>query len=178
MLNNQQNILPESKFIASNKKLVINSLVIITFLISLVFVDFYILPKTKISDEITYYTIQYGGRRNGGKKTIMAYNFFTKKGHCFPTSNYLIEENDIEIKYTLLFKSVTNVKSKDKDYSDDLAVGFNGILFYCYFVLLFSIAISLKILLSKKSVSENTFYNIICFNSFMLFVCIYMIYVF
>jgi hypothetical protein len=178
MFTNHQNDLPESKFVISNKKFVINGLAIITVFISVVFIDFYLLPKTKTNDAITYYTVQYGGRRNGGKKAIMAYNFFTKKGHCFPTSNYLIEENDIEIKYTLLFKSVTNVKSKDKDYSENLAIGFNGMLFYCYFVLLFSIAISLKILLSKKSISENAFYNIICFNSFMLFICIYMIYVF
>lgn len=170
----------ENEFITKNKKLVIKSLVILTFLISLAFIDFYLLPKTQTKDNISYYIERVGKNRNGRSKNTVSYNFYTKKGNSFSTKNYLIEEDEIEIEYTLLLKSVTKVKSKDKDYTKYLINGLNtnGIHLYFCLVLLFSIAISLKILLSKKECSKNTFYNIIYFNSFLLFVFLYMIYLF
>lgn len=177
---NEEENFPERKFVTNNRKNVINVLAIITFLIAAVFIDFYLLPKTQTKDNISYYIERVATNRNGRSKNLVSYNFYTKKGNSFSTKNYLIEEDEIEIEYTLLLKSVTKVKSKDKDYTKYLINGLNtnGIHFYFCLVLLFSIAISLKILLSKKRCSENTFYNIIYFNSFLLFVFLYLIHLF
>ncbi|WDF60276.1 hypothetical protein PQ462_02640 [Flavobacterium sp. KACC 22758] len=164
----------EKKFVTNNKKIVIKILVLITILIAIVFIDFYLLPKTKTDDVITHYAVKTVQGKNGTLKEKVSYRFITKNGLHFSTQKKFIDEPNIEIKHTLLFKTITNVKSKLHDYSDNVTSGFNGIMFYCYLILLFSIGISLKILLSKKGCSENAFYNIICFNSFMIFVIAYM----
>lgn len=176
MGENQEKNFTEKKFVTNNKKNVIKALTIITILISVAFIDFYLLPKTKTNDNIDYYIERVGKNRNGRSKNVVSYNYYTKKGNSFSTKNFLVEEDNIEIEYTLLLKSVAKVRSKDADYTRYLINGLNpnGIYIYCCFVLLLSITVSLKILLSKKAVSENTFYNIICFNGFILFVTIYM----
>ncbi|OMQ10988.1 hypothetical protein [[Flexibacter] sp. ATCC 35103] len=181
MSNNSQKYSSENEFIIRNKKFVINSLLVLTFLISLLFMDFYLLPKTKTKDIlISYSTNRARKSRQGKDKEIVSYNYYTKKGHSFSTKNFLIEENEIEIEYSFLLKIVSEVKSKDEDYSKYLVNGLNpnGIHIYSCTVLLLSIAISLKILMLKKGCSENTFYNIICFNGFILFICLYMAYLF
>ncbi|WP_289664756.1 hypothetical protein [Flavobacterium panacagri] len=172
----QERSFTEKKFVTNNKKKVINILYLITFLISITFIDYYLLPKTSANDTIDYYIENVGKNRNGRSKNIVSYNYYTKKRNSFSTKNFLVEEDAIEIEYTLLLKSVTAVKSKDADYTKYLINGLNpnGIELYCCFVILISVALSLKILLSKKAVSENTFYNIICFNGFLLFVTFYM----
>ncbi len=166
----------EKKFVTNNKKIVIKILYLITFLISIVFIDYYLLPKKSTNDNIDYYIENVGKNRNGRSKNIVSYNYYTKKQNTFSTKNFLVEEDDIEIEYTLLLKSVTKVKSKDADYSKYLVNGLNpnGIELYCCFIILLSIAVSLKILHSKKAISENAFYNIICLNGFLLFVTIYL----
>lgn len=181
MFKSQQRNFSESEFILNYKKSVICALALIAFLISLAFIDFYLLPKTKTEDNLTSYIINRARKSRNGKETeIVSYNYYTKKGNSFSTKNYLIEENEIEIEYTLLLKSVTEVKSKSTAYTKYLVNGLNinGIQFYICCIFLFSTAISLRVLLSKKGFSENTFYNIICFNSFLLFVYLYMSYLF
>lgn len=174
----QERSFTEKKFVTNNKKTVINVLYLITFLISIAFIDYYLLPKTVTNDVITHYAVRkMSGKNHTGKQNI-SYQFLTQNGLHFATQKKFIEENNVEIKHSLLFNTITNVKSKHEDYSDYVTTGFNGIIFYCYAILLFSIAISLKILLFKKAVSENTFYNIICFNGFLLFVTSYMMYLF
>lgn len=149
---------------------------VVTFIILIDFADYYVLPVSKTTDLITHYSVQTTGK----SKQKVSYHYFTQKGFTFSTAKEYIEENNIEIETSLLFKSITAVKSKTKNYTSILSssLSINGILFYFCLVLLFSIGISLKILLSKKGFSENTFYNIICFNSFMIFVCLYMTYLF
>jgi hypothetical protein len=142
----------------------------------LAFADYYVLPASKSNDLITHYSV----RTTGKSKQKVSYHYFTRNGFSFSTAKEFIEDNNIEIETSLLFKSTTSVKSKTKNYTNLLSssLSINGILFYFCLVLLFSIGISLKILLSKKGFSENTFYNIICFNSFMIFICLYMTYLF
>ncbi|MTH14940.1 hypothetical protein [Flavobacterium sp. LC2016-01] len=164
----------ESEFIIKYKSFVIRALAVVTFFIAISFADFFLLPTTKANDII----ISYSTREVKGKS--ISYHFFTKKGFTFTTEKYVVDDADIAIEYSLLFKSVTNVKSKNKDYTKLLVNGLSpkGIQFYFFLVLLFSIAISLKILLSEKQFTENAFYNIICFNGFMVFLCFYMFYLF
>lgn len=170
----------DSKLIINNKPIVVYLLIAVTCIILIGFLDYYLLPKIKTEDNIDYYIERTGRNRNGRSKNVVSYNYFTKKDNTFATKNFLIEEDEIELEYSLLLKSVTKVKSKDEDYSKYLVNGLNtnGILLYCCLVLLLSIGISLKILLSKKVFSENAFYNIICLNSFLIMVCLYVIYLF
>ena len=166
----------ENEFIAKNKNVIIYLMGAVVFFILLGFIDYYVLPVSKTTDVITHYSVQTTGK----SKQKVSYHYFTQKGFTFSTAKEYIEDSNIEIKTSLLFKSITEVKSKTKNYTNLLSssLNINGILFYFCLVLLFSIGISLKILLSKKGFSENTFYNIICFNSFMIFVCLYMMYLF
>ncbi|CAD0002896.1 hypothetical protein FLACHUCJ7_01111 [Flavobacterium chungangense] len=166
----------ENEFIIKNKNVIIYLMGAVVFFILLGFIDYYVLPVSKTTDVITHYSVQTTGK----SKQKVSYHYFTQKGFTFSTAKEYIEDSNIEIKTSLLFKSITEVKSKTKNYTNLLSssLSINGILFYFCLVLLFSIGISLKILISKKGFSENTFYNIICFNSFMIFVCLYMMYLF
>lgn len=170
----------ENEFIIKNKNVIIYLLGLVIFFILIGFTDYYVLPTSKTKDLITYSFVRTSGGKNGSKPQTVSYHYYTQKGFRFSTAKDDVEENNIEIEYSLLFKFVTKVRSKDNDYtkllSSDLSI--NGIQFYLCIVLLFSIAISIKILVLKKGFSENTFYNIICFNSFMIFVCLYMTYMF
>lgn len=162
----------ENEFIIKNKKIIVYLLGIISFSILIAFADYYVLPSSKANDVIDQYFV----RTSGKSRQKVSYHYFTQKGFTFSTAKEYIEENNIEIETSLLFKSITKVKSKTRDYtnllSSDLSV--NGIQFYTCLILLISIGISIKILLSKKGFSENTFYNIICFNGFMIFICVYL----
>nr|WP_315244724.1 hypothetical protein [uncultured Flavobacterium sp.] len=166
----------ENGFIIKNKNVIIYLMGAVAFFILIGFIDYYVLPVSKTTDLITNYSVQTTGK----SKQKVSYHYFTQKGFTFSTAKEYIEDSNIEIKTSLLFKSITEVKSKTKNYTNLLSssLSINGILFYFCLVLLFSIGISLKILISKKGFSENTFYNIICFNSFMIFVCLYMMYLF
>jgi len=166
----------ENEFIIRNKNIIIYLLCVVASFILIGFIDYYVLPVSKTTDLITHYSVQTTGK----SKQKVSYHYFTQKGYTFSTAKEYIEDSNIEIETSLLFKSITKVKSKTKNYTSLLSssLSTNGILFYFCLVLLFSIGISVKILLSKKGFSENTFYNIICFNSFMIFICLYMTYLF
>lgn len=166
----------KNELIIKNKNIIIYLLCVVTSFILIGFIDYYVLPVSKTTDLITHYSVQTTGK----SKQKVSYHYFTQKGYTFSTAKEYIEDSNIEIETSLLFKSITKVKSKTKNYTSLLSssLSTNGILFYFCLVLLFSIGISVKILLSKKGFSENTFYNIICFNSFMIFICLYMTYIF
>lgn len=180
MSNNLNKYSTENEFIIQNKSTIIYLFAVITFCISIGFLDYYVLPSSKTTDIITHYTVRTSGGKNGAKPQTVSYHYYTEKGFTFSAAKNYIEESDVELEYSLLFKSVTKVKSKNTDYTNNLSssLSSNGMLFYCCCTLLLSIAISLKILLSKKGFTENTFYNIVCFNSFMVIVCLYMTYLF
>lgn len=176
MRKNLNNYSTENEFIIKNKSVIIYLMGVILFFILISFADYYLLPSTKSSDKITEYFV----RTSGKSKQKVSYHYLTKKGVSFSTAKEFIEENDVELEKSLLFGSVTKIKSQTKNYTEQLSSGLsvNGMQFYVSLVLLFSLGISVKILLSKKGFSENTFYNIVCFNSFMLFLCFYMGYLF
>ncbi|MFB9078582.1 hypothetical protein ACFFWB_14385 [Flavobacterium procerum] len=148
----------------------------ISFFVLIAFADYYVFPTSKTNDEIIHYYVQTSGK----SKQKISYHYFTQKGFTFSTAKERIKESDVFIETSLLFKFTTKVKSKTKDYTDMLSSGLSssGIQFYTCLILLFSLGISVKIMLSKKGFSENTFYNIVCFNSFMIFICVYMAYLF
>lgn len=172
MSNNSNRYSAENEFIIKNKNIIIYLLGVITFFVLITFADYYVLPVSKTNDIITHYAVRTSGKSN----QKVSYHFFTQKGYTFSTAKEFIEENNVLIESSLLFNFVTTVKSEKKNYTNVLSSGLsiNGIPFYTCLILLLSLGISIKIMLSKKGFSENTFYNIICFNSFMIFICIYM----
>ncbi|KRD59997.1 hypothetical protein ASE40_13010 [Flavobacterium sp. Root935] len=176
MRHNPKRYSSENEFIIKNKNVIIYLLCGIAFFVLIIFADYYVLPTSKTNDVITHYTLVTSGK----SKQKVSYHYFTQKGLTFSTAKELIEESNIVIETSLLFKFVTKIKSQTKNYTNSLSSGLsiNGIQFYTCLILLFSIGISIKILLSKTGFSENTFYNIVCFNSFMIFICFYMGYLF
>lgn len=138
----------ENEFIVKNKNVIIYLMGVVTFFILIGFIDYYVLPVSKTTDLITHYSVQTTGK----SKQKASYHYFTQKGFTFSTAKGYIEDNNIEIGTSLLFKSITEVKSKTRNYTRLLSssLSINGILFYFCILLLFSIGISLKILLSKK----------------------------
>lgn len=176
MTNNSNRYSFENEFIIKNKNIILYLFGVLTFIILIGFTDYYVLPTSKTTDVITQYSV----RTSGKSKEKVSYHYFTQKGFTFSTTKEYIDEDNIEIETSLLFKSVTAVKSKTRNYTHLLSssLSTNGIQFYFCLILLFSIGISVSIIVSKKGFSENTFYNIICFNGFMIFVCLYMAYLF
>ncbi|MDN3671757.1 hypothetical protein QWY99_01580 [Flavobacterium branchiarum] len=170
----------ENTFIIKNKPVIIYLLMIVTLFILFCFLDYHILPASKTTDKVTHYTLKNTSSKRRSKPQTISYHYYTQNGFTFSTAKSYIEEKDIELEHSLILKSVRKVKSGDKDYTNILTndLSINGILFYFCCTLLLSIAISLKILHSKKAFSENTFYNIICFNTFMILVCLYMTYLY
>ncbi|MDR6761140.1 oligoribonuclease NrnB/cAMP/cGMP phosphodiesterase (DHH superfamily) [Flavobacterium sp. 2755] len=166
----------ENEFIIKNKNVIMYLMGVIAFFVLITFADYYFLPASKTNDLITNYSVITSGK----SKQKVSYHYFTQKGFTFSTAKEYIEETNIVIETSLIFKFVTNVKSKTKDYTNIISSGLsiNGIQFYACLILLFSIGLSIKIFLSKKGFSENTFYNIVCFNCFMIFICVYMGYLF
>lgn len=172
MRKNPNSYSTENEFIIKNKNIIIYLLGVIAFCVLIVFADYYVLPSSKTNDIITHYFV----RTSGKSKQKVSYHYITKNGVTFSTAKEYIEENNIEIETSLLFKSVTKIKSDTRNYTSLLSSGLsiNGIQFYTCLILLFSIGISTKILCSKKGFSENTFYNIVCCNCFIIFICIYL----
>jgi len=179
MLNNQNTDFSEKQNQYFQKTAIICVLTIISFFICISFLDYFVLPKTKIYDVLSNYVIRTArGNKYSSTSTHIAYNYYTQKGFTFTTEEKSIFEDNLEIEYTSIFKYVTKVRSNKTDYSGELINDLNGLLFYLYSVFLFSIIISLKILLSGKSYSKLAFNNIICFNSFMLFLCFWIAYIY
>lgn len=179
MLNYQNTDFSEKQNQYYQKKVVIFILAIISFFIFISFLDYFVLPKTKTYDVLSNYDIRtVRANSYSSTPTQIAYNYYTQKGFTFTTEEKSIFEDNLEIEYTSLFKYVTKVKSNKKDYSDELINDLKGLRFSLYCLFLFSIIISLKILLSGKNYSKTTFDNIICFNSFMLFLCICIAYIY
>lgn len=180
MLNNQKTDFSEKQSQYYQKIAVICILVIISFFICISFLDYFVLPKSKTSDVLSYYKIRtvQANKYSYNSATQIAYNYYTQKGFTFTTEEKSIFEDNLEIEHTSLFKYVTKVKSNKTDYSAELINDLKGLRFYLYCVFLFSIIISLKILLSDKSYSKLAFNNIICFNSFMLFLCGWIAYIY
>ncbi|WP_276378764.1 hypothetical protein [Flavobacterium sp. H4147] len=172
MANNSNKYSTENEFIIKNKNIIIYLMAVISFFVLVAFVDYYVLPSSKTNDLITHYFV----RTSGKSKQKVSYHYLTQKGFTFSTAKEYIEENNIEIETSLLFNSVTKIKSKTQNYTNLLSssLSINGIQFYICLILLFSLGISIKIMLSKKGFSENTFYNIVCFNCFLIFICFYM----
>jgi len=137
------------------------------------FIDFFLLPTVYDSDEIVIF---YVSKSKNGK--IRAFHYETKKGYKFSLSNVRIYETQINVERTRLFKSITCIDSEKKDYSNTLTSDLNGFMKYFHLLFLFSMILGILVFASGKTISYNAFWNIMGFNSLMLLVFLYLIYLY
>jgi hypothetical protein len=160
------------------KKITTQILCFALIFIAFLFVDSWFLPQKTIKDEIEYYAPIYKTNRSkystSETKTLMGYIFITKKKYKFSTQKKYIKEKDIIIEQSYILKNITSVKTGNIDCSKDLMSGFNGMNFYLAVGLAISIVISLLLLKFDKNLTENGFQNIIIFNSFLVFIALYL----
>jgi len=107
-------------------------------------------------------------------QVLVDYKFFTQKRHQFAVENVKIEEENVKIEFTRIFKNITSVKTVNNDYSKKLISGLNRDCLLFIIILSISTLISLLLLFLNKNLSENGFQNIILFNSLMLFYAFYL----
>jgi len=145
----------------------------IVFLSIMNFIDFFFLPTVYDSDEIDSF---YVSKSNRG--SIRAFHYETKKGYNFSLPNIRIYNSKINVEHTKLFKSITYVESEGKDYSHTLSSDLNGFMKYFHLLFLFSMIMGIVTFARGKAISHNVLLNIIGFNSLMLLVLIYMLYLY
>jgi len=156
----------------------IKILICIPILFSLFVIDQLILPQKQIKDKIVGYHQVVMSRRNkysnSSTKELIGNKYFTEKGYKFLIQKIFIEEDEITIGHSYIFQNINSIKSKSRDYSDQLMSGLNGACFYLSLGLTITAIISLIVLKFKTKLSENGFQNIILLNSFLAFVLIYL----
>ena len=153
-------------------------LILIPVIFILFAVDQFILPQKEINDSITEYSkIEVSRRSKFGKskKEFLGYNYYTTKGFEFSLNKSYIEENEIVIKQSNIFKNINKVTSKDKDYSKELMSGLNGACLYIAIAMFLTAIISLLLLKLNSNLSENGFQNIILSNSFLTIIFLYLL---
>jgi len=105
---------------------------------------------------------------------MAGYQFYTEKNNKFAVENAFVQEEDVKIEISRIFKSITGVKTVNDDYSNKLISGLNRDCLLFIIILSASTFISLLVLLKSKNLSENGFQNIILFNSLMIFYALYL----
>lgn len=159
------------------KGIVFNFLATIPIFAVILFSDLLILPKNKVEDVIVSRFEKVISKRgkfsSSSSKMLSCYKFSTQKGFEFSTEKNSIEEDNVTIEYSFIFKSVTSVKSKNLDYTDKLISGFKGLNLLLFEFLIVASIIGLLILKFKKRISDNEFQNIILMNSFLFLILLY-----
>lgn len=160
----------------------IRILICIPVLFSLFVIDQLVLPQKQINDKIVYYHQVVMSRRNkysdNSTKELIGNKYFTEKGYEFLIRKTFIEEDEITIGRSYIFQNINSIKSKSRDYSDELISGLNGAYFYFSSGLTITAVISLIMLRFKTELSENAFQNIILLNSFLAFVLVYLYWIY
>lgn len=158
-----------------NNKFVLSLFSLVIVVISVIFIDTYILPKTTIVDTIdeikelvekSTETNEY--KRIGYKcKTGEDFVFYIKYARDLD----LITDRSkkIQLEHTLLLKNVIAVKSKKNDYSDQLFSNTINELKYFYLLMLLSLIVNILIIYFDISIKRNSLWNFIGVN-FMLIV--------
>jgi len=155
-------------------------------LIPLVFIlfvaDQFILPQKQISDRIKEYKQLVVSRRGkfstSSSKELIGFRYRTHKGYEFGTAKTYIEENEVIISESYVFRNISKVKTVNKDYSEELFSGLNGACFYIAIGLFATSVISLLMLKFNNTLSENGFQNIILSNAFLILLYFYLLILF
>jgi hypothetical protein len=168
---------PVNKFKSKYKKPTIYALVLVLLSIAVFFTDYYLLPQKKTEDRVVSISKVEVVKKSkyNSNKIFMAYRYFTEKEFEFSLRKSMFEEPEVTIYSTPLFHNITKVKTKTKDFSDELISDLSGVNFYLIIVLAISSIISLLCLNYYKDLSDNGFLNIVIFNSLMIFYILYLV---
>lgn len=128
-------------------------------------IDLVLLPYRNSKETIGAYSLIQQGKSN----PVTSYRFYTNEGIKFSLEKDFIQEEEVILQRTMLFKQIVNVKTSKRDYSSLLSSGFNGFSLVFMDVLAFSSAISLVKLQGDTELSKNQYQNYILFNRFMVF---------
>lgn len=160
------------------KIIILPILLVLGLIVNLILFDFFILPKKNVTDTIVEYSKIMHVYNGKFQKTtsLFGYKFYTEKGFEFSTDKRFIEETNVQIKHTIIFKNITDVFTENNDYSSTLMSDLNSVNLYFYIILSISTTTSILTILLYKNITENGFQNIVLFNLFMLF-CIGIIYI-
>jgi hypothetical protein len=163
-----------------NRKITIKILLFVPTLLLLFYLDYIVFPQKETDEKLIAYHEIYlkNGNKYNSSKEFVGYKFFTEKGLEFSIKKEFIEENDVKLKSSYIFKTVTSVKSSKKDYSDQLMSGMTGLTMFLYKGLTISSIISILLLIFYKKLSLNGFQNIIIMNSFLAILIIYFYFVY
>ena len=142
-------------------------------------VDQFLLPQKQIKDIITEYSKIEVRRRSkfgsGTSKEFLAYKYYTKKGYEFAVNKSYIEENDIVLNQSYIFKNINKIVTKSRNYSDELTSGLNGACLYLAFGMIFTAITSLILLKFYSNLTENGFLNIVLSNAFLTIIFLYLL---
>ncbi len=148
----------------------------IPFLLS----SLYLIDQTLIKDTIIMDTIIsikpiYINQSAGGTPVVESkkrgYKYETINNYRFSTLKYKINESQIQIVTSRIFKTVKTVKTKKGDHEIQSGLnGVNGILIIaCFISMLFTIIY----LFLRKNISNNSQLNLIFLNIFLITIWIY-----
>lgn len=154
-------------------KITLISLFVLSFVVNLALIDSYIIPKKNESDKIVAYSaIEQNTAFRFGQptKTYLGFRFFTKKSYKFSLEQTFIENPEITISTSRIFRNVTTVYNQNGNYSEQLISGMNGINLYVFLILSISSIVSILVLTLNGNISNTTFGSIVTFHLFMIFI--------
>ncbi|PXY42285.1 hypothetical protein DMB65_03390 [Flavobacterium cheongpyeongense] len=154
-------------------------LILIPIIFILFAIDQFLIPQKQINDQITEYSKIIISRRGkfstSNSKEFLGYKYYTKKGYEFSLSKTYIEENEIIISESYIFQNISNIKTINKEYSEELMSGLNGACLYIAIGLCATSIISILLLKFNSSLSENGFQNIFLSNAFLTIIFFYLL---
>ncbi|MBJ2173168.1 hypothetical protein JBL43_02885 [Aureibaculum sp. A20] len=154
-----------------NNKFVLSLFFLVALLISIIFIDIFILPKTTINDTVVETKELLERIGDSDKYKVVGYKCKTSKGYVFHIQSigFLAKQkNEVKLKLTLLLKNVIGLKSKNKDYSDILYSNTVYELKYFYLFVLGSLIINIIIIYFNLFIKRNSLWNFIGFNFLLI----------
>ena len=153
--------------IFTNNKFVLSLFTLVALLISIIFVDIFILPKTRVNDSVVEIKKLLEHSRDTNTYKTIGYECKTSKGYVFYITRIDFrtkQTNEVELEHTLLLHNVIALKSNNKDYSDKLFSNTIDELKYFYLFILTSLIVNIIIIYFNIFIKRNSLWNLIGFN--------------
>ena len=103
------------------KKHILSSVIVsLCFIVNLMFIDVYLLPRKTLKDKLkSYKEISYNHTNRIGikQRTHIGYKYITANNNTFSSIKFYIEEENIEIEYTRIFNFFTNIKTTENKFN-------------------------------------------------------------
>ncbi len=157
--------------IFTNNKFVLSLFTLVALLISIIFVDIFILPKTTINDSVVEIKKLLEHSRETNTYKTIGYKCKTSKGYVFYITRIDFrtkQTNEVELEHTLLLHNVIALKSNNKDYSDKLFSNTIDELKYFYLFILTSLIVNIIIIYFNIFIKRNSLWNLIGFNFLLI----------